>query len=176
MWEAHVAVDRFALPGSQRTIPADVRVIGSPNLHELIEVTVVLRRRKPLTVREDREPLSREQFAVEYGSDPADVARLEAFAQQYDLTVGGVDLARRSVVLSGTIAAMDEAFGTSLRVCQSDRGTYRVRAGELYLPVDLHGLVDGVFGLDNRPQAQVRCRRKWTVVGPRAAGDVSYTP
>ena len=37
-------------------------------------------------------------------------------------------------------------------------------------------MIVGVFGLDERPQAKVHFRRRITEVGPRAAGDTSYTP
>jgi kumamolisin len=171
-----MAVERFLLRGSERAPRPDAQPTGTPNPADTIEVTLVLRRRAALDLNGQGEPITREEFAARYGADPDDVDRVEAFAQQFDLTVVSVDLARRVVVLAGTIAALNEAFGTTLKLYQSEHGFYRGRTGALYLPTELENIVEGVFGLDNRPQAQVRCRRYRRVVGPAAAKDTSYTP
>ncbi len=169
--------ERIAIAGgSERRPPENARAVGDPNPGDAIQVSVVLRRRAPLAERHHAARISREQFAAEYGADPADVVRVEDFAQRYELTVAGVDLGRRTVLLSGTIAAMNEAFGTTLKLYQGDQGTFRARAGALYLAADLAEAVVGVFGLDNRPQAFTRCRRKRILAGRRATGDTSYSP
>jgi kumamolisin len=171
-----MADERVAVPGSERKNPEGARVIGTPELSEIIEVTVLLRRPKPVEHYLDGAPLTREDFAAEYGATPADVDVVELFAHEHDLTVVTVDLARRSIVLSGTIAAMNEAFGTELKLFQGAVGTFRGRTGELLIPVALQELVVGVFGLDERPQARSHCVRQKMIVGPRAPGDTSYTP
>ncbi len=171
-----MAIQRFALPGSHREPPADARVVGTPNVADTIEVTLVLRRLAPLDLSRESSPVSRDEFASRYGADPADVSKVEAFAQQFDLTIGSVDLARRAIVVSGSIASMNEAFGTTLKLYQTEHGTYRVRTGELYLPTQLLDIVVAVLGLDNRPQARTRCRRRRDTAAPKAAGDTSYAP
>ena len=85
--------------------------------------------------------------------------RVEQFASEYDLSVTEVDLGRRTVSLSGTVANMNEAFGTEIRLYQSSAGTFRGRTGALFVPADLAPIVTGVFGLDNRPQTKTRFRR-----------------
>jgi kumamolisin len=139
-----------------------------------VEVTVILRRKAepPLHVEE---PISRAEFARLYGARPEDIPTVEKFAAANDLTVVEVDLGRRSVVLSGTIANMNEAFGTQLRLYRCPHGVFRARTGALLVPSDIGSIVVGVFGLDTRPQAATRFRRL-LAVGPRAAGDTSYTP
>ncbi len=171
-----MAIDRFVLPGSERAPRPDARLTGTPNLADIIEVSLMLRRRAALDLSRPDTPVPRDAFAARYGADPEDLHRVEAFAQQFDLTIVGADLARRTVVVAGTIAAMNEAFGTTLQLYQSDHGLYRGRSGALYLPADLQDVVEGVFGLDNRPQAAVRCRRHRRVVGDLAATATSYTP
>jgi kumamolisin len=136
----------------------------------------MLRRRAALDLDAASMPLTREEFAAQHGARPDDIQGVEAFAQNFDLTVVSVDPPRRTIVLSGTIAAMNEAFGTTLHLYQCEHGLYRGRTGPLYLPTGLKDIVVGVFGLDNRPQAQVRCRRHRRVIGTQAAGDTSYTP
>jgi kumamolisin len=169
-------VERFVLPGSERGPRPEARPTGTPNPADTITVTIALRRRAALEPDRVEEPLTRAEFASRYGAAPDDVRRVEQFAQQFDLTVVSVDIARRTIVLGGTIAAMNEAFGTALRLYQSPRGVFRSRLGPLYLPADLQDVVVGVFGLDNHPQAQVRCRRHRRTVGPAAAADTSFTP
>ncbi len=171
-----MADERVAVPGSERKSPEDTRVVGTPDSAQLIDVTVLLRRPKLLQPQATAAPLTREQFEAEYGANPADVALVEAFAHDHDLTVVSVELARRSIVLSGGIGAMNEAFGTELKLYQGATGTFRGRTGELLIPVALQDVVVGVFGLDNRPQARSHCVRQKLIVGPRAAGDTSYTP
>ena len=176
-----MAIERFLLAGSERAPQADAQPVGTPNFAEIVDVSLVLRRRAQLDLGRQAEPVAREEFAARYGAAPDDVRRVEAFAQEFDLTVVSVDLARRTVVLAGTIAAVNEAFGTALKLYQGAHGLYRGRTGALFLPADLADIVVGVFGLDNRPQAQVRCRRYRPVVdGPaavaQAAVNTSYTP
>jgi kumamolisin len=169
-------IERFVLPGSERVTRGDAQLAGTPNLSDTISVSVLLRRRAALHLSQHREPLTREEFAARYGAAPDDVRRVEAFAQQFNLTVVSVALGRRVVVLTGTIAALNEAFGTTLKLYQCTDGLYRGRTGALYLPADLEHVVVGVLGLDNRPQAQVRCRRQRPVTGAKVAKNTSYTP
>src|SRR5262249_59974155 len=144
-----MAIERFLPPGSEREVRSDSRPAGRPDPNEIIEVSVLLRRRTPLDLDAHPEPMLREVFDAHYGADPADVERVDAFAQAFDLTVVEVSLPRRTVVLAGTVASMNEAFGTRLEVYHCAEGTFRGRRGPLYLPVDLEPAVVGVFGLDN---------------------------
>jgi kumamolisin len=168
-------IERFVLPGSERAPRPDALLAGAPAASDVIDVSVVLRRRSDLDLTDHVEPLDRDTFAQRYGADQRDIERVVAFAQQFDLTVVSVDVGRRTMVLSGTIAAMNEAFGTALRLYQCEHGYYRGRTGPLYLPMTLQGAVDAVLGLDNRPQAQARCRRQMEIAA-RAAATTSYSP
>jgi kumamolisin len=172
-----MAIERFQLSGSERETRADALAAGRADPFEVIEVSVLMRRRTSLDLSAHPEPIGREEFESRYGGDPADVERLEAFAQTFDLTIVDVSLPRRTVLLSGTVASMNEAFGTRLEVYHCAEGTFRGRRGPLYLPADLESAVVGVFGLDNRPQAQMRCRRHLPIAGAAdAARHTSFTP
>lgn len=80
------------------------------------------------------------------------------------MTVVRSDAARRCVILSGTVAQFNIAFNVELKHYQysgSERGgkkrqggTYRGRIGAITVPSDLVDVIEGVFGLDNRPQAR----------------------
>src|SRR5580700_9236021 len=99
-------IERFLLPGSERATRGDAQPVGTPNLSDTIAVSLLLRRRAALDLSRHHEPLTREEFAARYGAAPDDVRRVEAFAQQFNLTVLSVELGRRVVVLTGTIAAL----------------------------------------------------------------------
>ena len=169
-----MALERVVIRGSERSPIPNSAPVGVPDPAEFVQVTVVLRpKAEPPSHVE--EPLSRAEFARLYGARAEDITVVEKFAAENDLTVVEVDLGRRSVVLSGTIANMNEAFGTQLRLYRCPHGIFRARTGALLVPAGIGSIVVGVFGLDERPQAATRFRRL-LAVGPRAAGDTSYTP
>jgi kumamolisin len=171
------------LPGSERTILPGARQVGSVDPNEHIEVSIYLKSRSntnPAAVLQDqplqqRQHLNRSEFAALHGADPEAIAKVEAFAHEHDLTVVDVNHARRVVVLSGTAAMMNTAFGVELTCYEHPGGTYRGRSGHVQLPADLVPVVDGVFGLDNRPQANPHLRRLEAEAGVRAS-TTSYTP
>src|SRR5579884_3898124 len=169
-----MANERIAIPGSERAQIPNSTVIGAPDPNDTVSVTVVLRRRSGKVPEHGHEHMSREQFAERFGADPADALRVEQFAAENDLTVVDTDLARRSVLLTGTVSDISEAFGTQLSIFQSPEGTFRGRTGHLYVPADLAPAIVGVFGLDERPQARAHIRRL-SAATPDAAS-VSYTP
>src|ERR1700733_8809968 len=105
-----------AITGSERSPMPGAREAGPANPNEVLEVTIRLRSRagkQPLFRAEvgsqlpaDRAVVSREEFEKVHGADPASIARVETFAREHGLTVAETSAARRTVVLSGTVAAM----------------------------------------------------------------------
>jgi kumamolisin len=155
-------VPRVKLVGSERTAMPGARVAGKIPPQERFEVTVRLRAAAPLPSGADflrdgplprRRYMSRASYAKKYGTRAADFAKLRAFAKKYGLVVVEESAARHSTVLSGTAAAFSAAFAVTLRYYTHPRGSYRGRVGSIRLPKSLAGIVQGVFGLDNRPQA-----------------------
>jgi kumamolisin len=131
--------------------------------NERIEVSVMVRPRRPLDELDARlnQPgaavLSREEFAATYGADPADVAKVEAFARQHGLEVVESSPARRTVRLAGTAADISSVFGVEFfQDTASDGGTFRGYTGSVQIPPELQGIVEGVFGLDTHPIARPR--------------------
>jgi kumamolisin len=101
-----------------------------------------------------RRYLTRRELARQQGADPKDISTVKAFAKRHGLKVVKADAARRSVVLAGTAGAFSTAFGTTLQRYEHSGKTFRGRTGELTVPADLEGIIEGVFGLDDRPQAR----------------------
>jgi kumamolisin len=153
---------RRAVPGSRRVPVPGAQRVGPADPAGLVEVDVVLRR------AEDRPGA---------GASPEEAAVVEAFAREYGIAVGRVDLAARTVALVGTVAQVAEAFGVDLGVYQVGDLTYRGRVGDVYLPAAVLPAVAAVLGLDDRPQAQahfVVYRPPAEIVAPLAT--VGYAP
>ena len=183
-----VPQNRVQLKGSTRAALPDGRDVGPADPNEQIEATVLLRRGpgqsefpsaeqtagRPLR---GRKYLSREEFARLHGASEADLEKIRAFATPHRLKVASENRASRTVKLSGTVQAFNAAFGAELRRYDHPSGTYRCRTGSLTIPSDLDGVIEGVLGLDNRPQAKphFRLRKQHSNVRAQAAS-VSYSP
>jgi kumamolisin len=160
------------------------RVSGRLDPNERINVTVIIHPRQPkgdssivsefgTRPPQRRSYLTREEFDVTFGASREDLAKVEAFAQEFALDVVEESPARRSVVLSGTAAQLGLAFNVKLVRSSHPRGIYRARSGPIYLPVGLAPIVQAVLGLDDRPQAKSHVR----FLNKRAAvGGITYTP
>jgi kumamolisin len=165
-----MAQERVAVPGSERSAPPNAVVVGDVAPDEITTVTVVVRRRTALPDPSvGAPPLSRAEFAQRHGAMPEDLKAVEQFAAGAGLNVVWSDTARRSVQLSGTVDALSRAFGTTLKRYERDGQSIRGRTGGLTIPPSLAGIVCGVHGLDDRPQARAHFR-------PAAAAATSFTP
>ncbi|MGO8948042.1 MAG: protease pro-enzyme activation domain-containing protein [Ktedonobacterales bacterium] len=154
------------LAGSERKLVPGSQLIGPSDPGEVISVSIRLRSRRPSSELEAhatslglqlpgaRTYLSAEEYTATYGADPADMQKVEAFAQRYQLSILRAHAAQRVVVVSGTAAALSAAFDVKLVRYTSPEGEYRGRIGPVHLPPDIAGIVEGVFGLDNRKQAR----------------------
>jgi kumamolisin len=171
------------LPGSARTPLAGARSVGQPRSEGRLEVTLLLRRRTDgpafpeLLAPQDsttapRAPWTREAFAEAHGAHPDDLARVRAFAAAHQLEVRSFAVGPRLMRISGTVDAFEHAFDVALERWAYSGGTYRGRSGVIQLPDELDGVVLGVFGLDDRPQAAPHFRVHRTP----AAGDQVYLP
>jgi kumamolisin len=179
---------RIALKGSERTPLSGSRALGPADPSERVQVSVLLRRRARQDLDDrvrrlcagDRSTghLAREEFARQFGADPADIATVKAFAASHGLSVIQEHAARRTVVLLGSVAQFQAAFGVQLQRFDHPRGAYRGRQGAIHLPQELDGVVEAVLGLDNRPQAQThfRVRKPANIRAPSAAAPVAFTP
>lgn len=173
--------DRIPLPKSHKAAPSGAKPAGKIYPDERFEVTIRLRRKPGVgnpTV--GGVPLTREEFRTTYGADPADIEKVEDFANEHGLDVVQSSIAQRSVRLSGTVKAMQAAFGVKLRAYRTTKTKqkFRGRTGTISVPKELASIVEGVFGLDNRPQAQPHFRIRTPKRGfqPRADAAKPMTP
>jgi kumamolisin len=156
------------LPGSERTELSTAAPAATPlDPSEVITVTVLLRRRAevPAELISGPETISTAELGERYGASAADATLVADVLGRYGLTVTEFQLASRRLKVSGMIAAMTAAFGTSLTAVTSRRPdgsgsvTHRYRTGSLSVPAELSGIIVAVLGLDDRPQARAHFRR-----------------
>jgi len=152
---------RVVLAGSEKA-PLSAATGEKPaGPSSVLTVSVIVRRKSPLnTSRLGKDRLTRAQYRQQHAADPAAITLVRAFAKEFGLTAekGTPKPERRTIKLTGTVSAMQKAFGVTLAQKVLEGTTYRVREGSIHLPVELAGAVEAVLGLDNRPQAQPHFR------------------
>ena len=179
---------RVTVTGSGRTVMSGAKSLGLVPADERFEITVRLRPSTSLdslkssSADQDvlpgkRKYMSREEFAAAHGADPQDAAKVADFAKANGLVVLETNLDRRSMVLSGMSGDFSKAFGTTLHHMEDDQATYRGRTGELTVPEDLGDIIEGVFGLDDRPQARPKFQQHKVTPGAQTlANPASFLP
>jgi kumamolisin len=155
------------LEGSERpALPADTRTGPAPPDDRLI-VTVRVHPRPDAPPPPDAAALAamqsgarpyptREDFDRQNGAAPEDLEAVADFARTAGLEVAETSAPRRTVVLSGTVARMSAAFGVALGHYREGETAWRGREGYVHIPAALAPIIEGVFGLDDRPAAQPR--------------------
>ena len=171
---------RQVLAGSEKTpspTPAEKPATGK------VTVSVIVRRKNQIAPRTlGKVRVTRAQYAQSYAAEPADLKQIRAFAKEFGLTVEKTpaEAARRTVQLTGTVAAMQKAFGVQLKTATIDGTPCRVREGAIQIPASLANIVIAVLGLDTRPQARPHFRvfnPSATTIRPNASTtNISYTP
>lgn len=171
---------RKPLPGSDKPTFAAASARRPASSRKRISVSVIVHCSKPISTEAIAgKHLTRVQFKAAHGSDPSAVRSVTAFAKAFGLTATS-DVARRTVVLTGTVANMQKAFGVELHDVDDGGSTYRLRTGEIHVPESLLPHVVAVLGLDNRQQAKphFRVARARVVSGsftpPQLAGLYSF--
>ena len=159
------------VPKTERRHGPEAHVVGLADPGHRITVTVYLRRNphaKPVTALEamdsqlpkDRKYLSNAEVEANFGADPADIAKVEAYARASGLIVLESHVERRSVMLSGTVDQFNTAFGVQLKQFETPTEHYRGQEGPVHVPTELDGIVVGVFGLENRRVGKPHFRRQ----------------
>ncbi len=175
------------ISGSERQPVRGARLIHNSHPDQTIEVSIRLRPKSEAKHRELRSALekpgfkqmSRAEYENAHGADPADLNQIRKFAQEFGLKVHetGTELARRTVMLSGTVSNLQKAFNVELKEYSHPKGNFRGRVGAISVPAEYADIIKGVFGLDNRPQAEPHFRRLPQTPGIKAhAATASHDP
>jgi kumamolisin len=166
------------ITGSERQPVRGARLIQNSHPDQTIEVSVRLRSKaessreelKSAMAKPGFKQMSRADFESARGADPADLNQIKKFAQEFGLKVHetGTELARRTVLLSGTVSNLQKAFNVELKEYSHPKGNFRGRTGAISVPSEYAAIITGVFGLDNRPQAEPHFRRLPQTTGIKA--------
>ena len=164
-----------ALGKSNRSARTGARLFGPAEPTDELTVSVRVRRRPGAPALPDvsggGRRVAREEFAETYGAAEADLEAVAQFGRDHGLVEVERSVPRRTVVLSGTVQSVSDAFKVDLGQYETERETYRGREGVIHVPAELSEVVEGVFGLDNRRMA----RRTATAAAP-AQATVPLTP
>ena len=175
------------ISGSERKPVRGARLIHNSHPDQTIEVSLRLRPKSEAKHKELRSALenpgfkhmSRAEYENAYGADPADVNQIKKFAHESGLKVHetGTELVRRTMMLSGSVTNLQKAFNVELKEYSHPKGNFRGRVGAISVPSEYADIIKGVFGLDNRPQAEPHFRRLPETPGIKAhAATASYDP
>jgi len=156
---------RKPVPGSEKSAPPRAAAAGKLDPNQRIEISVLVRPRtdtrgamesRDFTSPElsSRQYVSREALAAERGASPEDIAKVEAFARDHNLTVVQTSIPRRTVKVSGTLADLEAAFQPNLKQVKVGGRVIRARSGPISVPTDLANIIVAVLGFDNRPAVQ----------------------
>ena len=115
---------------------------------EDITVTIRLRRKKDLPPT--GKLLTREQYLNDYSSAQEDAEKVEAFAHEHLLSTAEINLARRSIMLTGKLTDFETAFNIKFKKHKN----YRDFSPDVQVPDELKNIIVGVFGLQNKPIAR----------------------
>ncbi len=142
------------LSGSAKAAPA-LFSLNTLNPLDAVSVTIRVRRKKSIeSALKKGKIISREEYDKQFGAADEDIAMVEAFAAENHLSIVESSKARRSVIVKGTIGDLEKAFQVHLANYKDKDGqVFYGRSRDINIPATLEGIVEGVFGLDNRPNA-----------------------
>lgn len=151
------------LIGSERDLFPNAVPGGGIDRDEEVEISVRLRSRSESGVPpaetmgtlniQTREYFDRQEYERKYGAREDDLEAIRAYAQAHAMREIGSAAGQRLLHFRGSLSDASDAFGTVIQTYNYPGGTYRGRVGALHIPANLVRIVQGVFGLDNRPQA-----------------------
>jgi len=132
--------NRVELKSSARSPMPGAHKVGLADPNEQIQISIFLRRGSDpsqfpslddLGMRppHERVHLSRQDFARIHGAKSSDLAVVRSFASNYGLRVVSEEPARRTVTLSGTVAAFSKAFEAEIANYQSGSVSYAAASG-----------------------------------------------
>src|SRR6267154_3024375 len=147
------------LKGSHKMAPLAEKIKGIDK-SESISISVHLSPKEPLPALTDREQYKKfktllpGKYSARHGARNLDITKIIKFAHHSGLSVIRTNLSQRVVEMRGPISHFETAFKVGLENYTANDGrVFRGRSGPICIPRELENIVQGVFGLDNRPAA-----------------------
>jgi kumamolisin len=130
------------------------------DVEETISVTIVVRSISSSQKRQDllkssafpfsNPHLSAKDFIYFHGAKASDLELVKKFARANGFRILEASRAKRCVIVSGTMSQFSRAFQVGFTSHQHEGETYRSFQKQIQLPRSLDGVVDAIFGLENR--------------------------
>ena len=149
---------RTEIRNSIHHLPAGSVAQRQTNPNQWLELTLGVRRSKDLPdlsaldneLPSKRKYMTHEELEKNYGSDPAAIAKIEAFAEAHHLVVLRSDAGSARLTLGGTVADVSGAFGVKMfDYSHPTLGDFHARTGPVSVPDELGDAITGVFGFNN---------------------------
>jgi kumamolisin len=164
--------EMIAIPGSNRHAVPQAKFVKKSDPKLQIKVSIYARQNPAAPGKNtsslddmnsklprDRHYLSDDDFNSTFGADPADLAKIAAFARTSKLKVLDSSVPMRRVLVQGSIRDISKALGVELNDYEHPQtGRFRGRVGQIHVPAELSGVIQGVFGLDTRNVGHARIR------------------
>ena len=150
------AAPRVELRGTVSPLVAQglAHVVGTPSAAKQVQAVVAFKPRNAILLHwlaersTGRPGMSNAEIQRLFAPRPATVAAVRSYLSANGLSV--VDSTDMSLVVSGTAAAADQAFGVGLRTYTDARGiTYQAPSRNVRLPKGIASVVQSVAGLDS---------------------------
>lgn len=156
-----VSANKIILGGSFKNKPSGTSS-EIKDRNECIQISVRLRRKNDIgDALEKGEQLSFADYEDKFGASAADIDMIREFAAIHHLKLLKTEISTRTIRLEGCIKDFEEAFQVKLSAYTDSSGpVFRGRSGDIYIPENLKEIIQGVFGLDNRPVAHTMYQPK----------------
>jgi len=178
-----LAGDMVSVPSDAALAPRGDTLLGTTPASRTITVAVTLPGRDPAGARAFvaalgtpgnalfHHYLSPAEYAARFGAPAADYASVVAWARGHALTVGEAYTARTVLPLSGTVAAVQAAFGVNFNTYKKASGTTYYAADRApVLPADIAGKISGVIGLSSYSHFKPMLRKLPQTAHPDRSG------
>ena len=97
------------------------------------------------------------QFGAQFGLSSSDIAQVSAWLTAQGLTISGTSPSNNFVTVSGTVAQVQQAFGTSIHSLMANGQQHIANLTDPALPAAIAGVVSTITGLnDFHPKARIR--------------------
>jgi subtilase family serine protease len=103
--------------------------------------------------------LTPEQYGARFGLSSADLAKVSSWLTGQGFTVTGVARSSTFITFSGTVAQVEQAFGTSIHTLSVDGEQHISNITDPVLPSSVASVVTGITGLNDfkvKPRVRVR--------------------
>jgi subtilase family serine protease len=112
-------------------------------------LAALLERQQDPTSKEYRRWLTPQEFGQEFGATSADLENAVQWLESFGFSVDGVAQARTWINFSGTVAQVEQAFHTEIRLFEVDGRLHQSNATEIALPSRIARIAHGIVSLSD---------------------------